>query len=287
MLDVRLFANPAFSAALAVNLLSIFALVGFIYFISQHLQLVAGYTPMMAGVLMLPGLALTVGFGLLAVRADAALRGQARDGLGPGAQCRWPTASCMLTGQSGSVPMLMLAFSVLGAGVGLSETLSNDMALAAVPSAPGRRGLGDLRDRLRGRLGAGHRGARIDPQRRVPQQRAGTWPAGRRCRRDRQPDPGRCARGRSHPRRAGRRPAFGLRGRGLRQGRALSPRAIAMVLAISRSGTPRPVAPFDRFLRVAHGFRGTQGTCPRHHTPKAGFAPRARSAKGRETLARI
>jgi DHA2 family multidrug resistance protein-like MFS transporter len=41
----------------------------------------------------------------------------------------------MLTGQSGSVPMLMLAFGVLGAGVGLSETLSNDMALSAVPPA--------------------------------------------------------------------------------------------------------------------------------------------------------
>ena len=134
MLDVRLFANPSFSAALAVNLLSIFALVGFIYFIAQHLQLVAGYTPMMAGVLMLPGLALTVGFGLLAVRLTRRFEvkhvmvwGLVMNALAYGI--------VMLTGQSGSVPMLMVAFGVLGAGVGMSETLSNDMALAAVPPA--------------------------------------------------------------------------------------------------------------------------------------------------------
>ena len=38
----------------------------------------------------------------------------------------------MLTGQSGYVPMLMIAFSDLGAGVGMSETLSNDLVLSAV-----------------------------------------------------------------------------------------------------------------------------------------------------------
>ncbi|MFL4474527.1 MFS transporter [Paeniglutamicibacter sp. MACA_103] len=134
MLDVRLFANPSFASALAVNLLSIFALVGFIYFISQHLQLVAGYTPMMAGVLMLPGLALTVGFGLLAVRLTRrfAVKNVMVWGLGLNALAY---GIVMLTGASGSVPMLMLAFGVLGAGVGLSETLSNDMALSAVPPA--------------------------------------------------------------------------------------------------------------------------------------------------------
>lgn len=134
MLDVRLFKNRNFSVALAVNLMSIFALVGFIYFISQHLQLVAGYTPMMAGVLLLPGLALTVIFGLLAVRLTRrfAVRHVMAWGLGLNAAAY---GIVMLTGQSGSVPLLMIAFSVLGAGVGLSETLSNDMALSAVPPA--------------------------------------------------------------------------------------------------------------------------------------------------------
>ncbi|MDO5743279.1 MAG: MFS transporter [Micrococcaceae bacterium] len=134
MLDVRLFANPSFSSALMVNLLSIFALVGFIYFISQHLQLVAGYTPMMAGVLLIPGLVLTVSTGFLAVSLTRrfAVKHVMVWGLGLNALAY---GIVMLTGQSGSVLMLMVAFSVLGAGVGLSETLSNDMALSAVPPA--------------------------------------------------------------------------------------------------------------------------------------------------------
>lgn len=134
MLDVRLFKNPVFSGALLVNLLSIFAFVGFIYFLSQHLQLVAGYTPMMAGVLMLPGLALTVTFGLLAVPlvrkfriSSVMIAGVALSASAYGI--------VLIFGQSGSVVALMAGFSILGAGVGMAETLSNDLALSSVPAS--------------------------------------------------------------------------------------------------------------------------------------------------------
>ncbi len=46
MLDVRLFRVPTFSGAVAVNLLSVVSLVGFLFFVSQHLQLVIGQSPM-------------------------------------------------------------------------------------------------------------------------------------------------------------------------------------------------------------------------------------------------
>ncbi|MBB2994468.1 MFS transporter [Paeniglutamicibacter cryotolerans] len=134
MLDVRLFKNPIFSGALAVNLLSIFAFVGFIYFLSQHLQLVAGYSPIDAGLLMLPGLAMTVTFGFLAVplvrrfkTVTVVVAGLAMNAAAYGIVAFF--------GQSGSVPALMVAFCVLGAGVGMSETLSNDLALGAVPAS--------------------------------------------------------------------------------------------------------------------------------------------------------
>ncbi|PJI51931.1 hypothetical protein CTI14_51230, partial [Methylobacterium radiotolerans] len=48
----------------AANLLSIFSLVGFMFFLSQHLQLVAGKEPLEAGMLMLPGMVLSVVAGL-------------------------------------------------------------------------------------------------------------------------------------------------------------------------------------------------------------------------------
>ncbi|WP_430296641.1 MFS transporter [Sinomonas sp. B1-1] len=134
MLDVRLFARPAFSAGLAANLLSIFSLVGFMYFLSQHLQLVAGKAPLEAGLLMLPGMALSVAAGLAAVRlarrfspASVMVAGLLVNASG--------YAVVLAFGRDGSLPALLVGFAVVGAGVGLAETLSNDLILASVPPA--------------------------------------------------------------------------------------------------------------------------------------------------------
>ena len=132
MLDVRLFRNRVFSGALASNLVAIFAFVGFIYFLSLHLQLVAGYSPMDAGWLMVPGLATTVVCGLLAVRLVRPLgaHGVVVLGLLLAAAGYLVVA---LMGSGGSLTALLVGFVVLSAGVGLSETISNDLALSAVP----------------------------------------------------------------------------------------------------------------------------------------------------------
>jgi DHA2 family multidrug resistance protein-like MFS transporter len=54
MIDLALFHVPAFNAALVVNFLAIFVVVGYFLFIAQYLQLVAGLTPFQAGLLSLP-----------------------------------------------------------------------------------------------------------------------------------------------------------------------------------------------------------------------------------------
>ena len=54
MIDVALFRLPTFKAALVVNFLAIFVAVGYFLFIAQYLQLVAGLTPLQAGLLSLP-----------------------------------------------------------------------------------------------------------------------------------------------------------------------------------------------------------------------------------------
>ena len=54
MIDVGLFAIPAFSAALAINFLAIFVMVGYFLFVAQYLQLVVGLTPLEAGLWSLP-----------------------------------------------------------------------------------------------------------------------------------------------------------------------------------------------------------------------------------------
>jgi hypothetical protein len=48
LFDLRLFHHPAFSGAVGANLLSIAALSGLLFFLSQYLQLVRGYGPLEA-----------------------------------------------------------------------------------------------------------------------------------------------------------------------------------------------------------------------------------------------
>src|SRR5687768_15511996 len=59
MIDVALFRSGAFNAALAVNFLAIFVAVGYFLFVAQYLQLVAGLSPLEAGLWSLPS---AVGF---------------------------------------------------------------------------------------------------------------------------------------------------------------------------------------------------------------------------------
>ena len=59
MIDVGLFRNRAFNAALATNFLSIFVAVGYFLFVAQYLQLVVGLSPLEAGLWSLPS---AVGF---------------------------------------------------------------------------------------------------------------------------------------------------------------------------------------------------------------------------------
>src|SRR5699024_1039289 len=112
MLDVTLFARPVFTGAVLANLLSVFSLMGFLYFASQHLQLVSGRTPMQAGLLLVPGLVVTILAGLNAVAF----------------------ALVAVAGDQGSDLLLLIAFALLGAGVGAAETLTNDLILSAVPA---------------------------------------------------------------------------------------------------------------------------------------------------------
>jgi DHA2 family multidrug resistance protein-like MFS transporter len=54
MLDVRLFANPRFSAASGAVAIAFFALFGFIFLVTQYFQFVRGYSTLSAGVHTLP-----------------------------------------------------------------------------------------------------------------------------------------------------------------------------------------------------------------------------------------
>ena len=62
MIDVGLFRHRVFNTALAINFLAIFVAVGYFLFVAQYLQLVAGLSPLQAGLWSLPSaLAFIVG----------------------------------------------------------------------------------------------------------------------------------------------------------------------------------------------------------------------------------
>src|ERR1700710_3008615 len=68
MLDIKLFSYGPFSSSILANFLSIVGLIGFLFFVSQHLQLVLGLSPLRAGLVTLPGALLSMVAGLGVVK---------------------------------------------------------------------------------------------------------------------------------------------------------------------------------------------------------------------------
>ncbi|MBO0979488.1 MFS transporter [Microbacterium sp. SD291] len=133
MLDMALFRRGSFSGAILVNLLSVVALVGFLYFVSQHLQLVLGLTPMVAGFALVPGMAAMIVAGLAVVPIS---RRVAPSVLVPSALV-FSVAGYLLvafTSAEHGVAPLVIAFVVLGIGIGAAETVSNELILSSAPA---------------------------------------------------------------------------------------------------------------------------------------------------------
>jgi DHA2 family multidrug resistance protein-like MFS transporter len=133
MLDMGLFRRGSFSGAIMVNLLSVVALVGFLYFVSQHVQLVLGLSPMEAGFALVPGMAAMIIAGLLVVPISRRVRPRV---LIPAALL-FSVAGYLLvaftTSDHGVLP-LVVAFIVLGIGIGAAETISNELILSSAPA---------------------------------------------------------------------------------------------------------------------------------------------------------
>ena len=119
-LDVRLFRNPAFSAAVASVGLVFFAAMGVFFFSTFYLQLVRGYTPLQTGLLLLPFAAAQL---IFAPRSASLVRR-----FGPKAVC---TAGLLLVsaGLSGMVffeidtPLWIVGASYFVMGAGMANVM--------------------------------------------------------------------------------------------------------------------------------------------------------------------
>ncbi|GAA1658850.1 MFS transporter [Citricoccus zhacaiensis] len=134
MIDVDLFRNSAFSGAVLVNFISVFALSGVLFFFSQYLQLARGLGPLQAGLAQLPV--------ALAAMAAVAVVGFLLARFGRGRAI----AIALLVGAIGlgllatlesseQLIWVLLALVPLGLGIGVAETLSVDAVVSAVNPA--------------------------------------------------------------------------------------------------------------------------------------------------------
>ncbi|MGK9221009.1 MULTISPECIES: MFS transporter [unclassified Microbacterium] len=132
MLDMSLFARAGFSGSMLVNLFSVIAMVGFLYFVSQHLQMIVGLSPMIAGLALLPGALTSIAGGFIVTPIARRVR----------ASIVIPSAlllslvAYLIVALVGAhdVGMLVLGFALLGAGIGAAETVSGELILANAPA---------------------------------------------------------------------------------------------------------------------------------------------------------
>jgi EmrB/QacA subfamily drug resistance transporter len=134
MLDLRLLANPRFSVSAGVILMASLAMGGFVFLLTQYLQLVQGHTPLEAGVRVLP---LVAGFVI-----GAGSGGRLTPRLGAK---RMVTAGMLITGAGlalgstiepeSAYGLIAATLVIMGAGMGASIVPSTDAVLASVPEA--------------------------------------------------------------------------------------------------------------------------------------------------------
>lgn len=132
MLELSLFGIADFRYSVLINLVSMMAMAGFLFLVSQHLQLVLGLSALSAALVLLPGsvTAMVGGFVAVGIARRLPVRTTVTGAL------LVSVAAFLLVGLSGqgvTAVTLMLAFAMLGAGIGGAETLSNDLIIGSAP----------------------------------------------------------------------------------------------------------------------------------------------------------
>ena len=132
LIDVTLFARPAFAGSIVSNLVSVFAFSGLLFFFSQYLQLVRGYSPLEAGLRELPITLASIA--VIAVAARAARRFGHGRVIGAGLLLSSAGMLGLAAAEgAASYGWLAGALALVGLGVGFSFTLSTDAVLSSVP----------------------------------------------------------------------------------------------------------------------------------------------------------
>jgi MFS transporter, DHA2 family, multidrug resistance protein len=131
LVDLRLFRIPAFSASLAMYTLGVFVSFGAFLFIAQYLQLVAGLSPVQAGLWSVPGaLASIVGS-----NAAPILVRRIRPAYVAAGGLALAAVGFALLSQAGVDSLLLVAagWVLISLGFGFTFTVSTDLVIGSAP----------------------------------------------------------------------------------------------------------------------------------------------------------
>ncbi len=133
MIDVSLFRNPRFTAASASVAIAFFALLGFIFLMTQYFQVVRGYSPLATGVRLLP-VAVSVGVASVAGTSLAVRIGN-KIIVGGGmllfcAALLWISTASRFT----SYGIIAAQMVMLGVGMGFTQAPATEAIMGAVPT---------------------------------------------------------------------------------------------------------------------------------------------------------
>lgn len=133
LLELQLFTNRGFSTSVVTNLLTMIAFIGALFFITQYLQIVIGLGPMRAALVLVPGMTLAIFTGLFVVRL------MRRAGIGPlllisllSVAAGYALMTQLPGGTDAGAVLLAVGFSLVGAGVGAANTITNNTIMTAV-----------------------------------------------------------------------------------------------------------------------------------------------------------
>src|SRR4051812_11533219 len=132
MLEVRFFRNPRFSAANIAITLVFFAMVGSMYFLTQYLQFVLGYSTMQAGAALIP---LAAGLMLVAPNTGRMTQRFGTKVVVASGLTVVAGATLLLSRLtvSSGYPFLALATLLLGVGIATAMSPATDSIMGSVP----------------------------------------------------------------------------------------------------------------------------------------------------------
>jgi hypothetical protein len=132
MIDVHLFRNPRFTAGAASVAIAFFALLGFIFLMTQYFQVVRGYSPLGTGVRLLP-VAVSVGVAsVMGTRLAVRVGSKLIVGGGMALFCA-ALAWISFAATDTSYGIIAVQMVVLGIGMGFTQAPATESIMGAVP----------------------------------------------------------------------------------------------------------------------------------------------------------